>query len=208
MEVKNIIFDFGGVLIDWNPEYLYRKIFVDDKDLNFFLSKVCNSEWNLKQDGGRPFLEGINELIHKFPQYRVEIEKFYSCWMDMIGGEIHENTFLLKPLKTNYRLFGLTNWSSETFPQVYNRYSFFKEFDGIVVSGKERVIKPNSEIYKILMERYNVIPEQSVFIDDNNENIESAKGIGFLTVFYDKRISLKKELETLGIKTTFNSVYN
>lgn len=206
MEINNIIFDFGGVLIDWNPEYLYRNIFKDEKELKFFLNEICNPEWNLQQDGGRSFQEANKELIMKFPQYEAEIEKYYNRWIEMIGGEIHENTSLLKPLKTNYSLFGLTNWSAETFPQVYNKYSFFKEFEGIVVSGRERLTKPNPEIYKILTDRYSIIPEQSLFIDDNEENIKSARGIGFLTIHLEKSVILKKELEKLGIKIIDNRV--
>lgn len=202
MEIKNIVFDFGGVLIDWNPEYLYKSIFKDEQELTFFLNEVCNTTWNQKQDEGRSFLDGIAELSKKFPQYIDQIEKYYTHWIKMIGGEIDQNTALIKGLRINYRLFGLTNWSSETFPLVYDKYAFFKELEGIIVSGKEKVVKPNGEIYHLLLSRYDLNPEQSVFIDDNELNIKAAEKIGFKVIHFTKGSDLKIDLERLGLKTT------
>ncbi|MGI9570220.1 MAG: HAD family hydrolase [Desulfobulbia bacterium] len=197
MSIKNIIFDFGGVLIDWNPEYLYSNIFKDKQEIQYFLTEVCNSEWNLQLDAGRKLQECIDELIEKFPQYKNAIIKYRSHWIDMIGGEIIENTSLIKILKNRYRLFGLTNWSSETFPLIYNRYSFFADLEGIVVSGEEKVVKPNRKIYELLLSRYNLIPEQSLFIDDNAQNIAMAKEIGFQVIHFCTGTNLKDELSKL-----------
>lgn len=201
MDIKNIVFDFGGVLIDWNPEYLYKSIFQDEQELAFFLNNVCSADWNLKQDNGRSFSDGIAELSRKFPQYTGKIEIYYSQWIKMVGGEIHQNTSLIKELKDHYRLFGLTNWASETFPLVYDKYPFFKELEGIIVSGTEGIVKPNNEIYNLLLSRYGLNPEESLFIDDNAQNIEAAEKLGFKVIHFTEGSDLRKELEGLGVKT-------
>ncbi len=200
MGIKNVIFDFGGVLIDWNPYYLYENTIQDKEELDFFLSNVCNSEWNLKQDAGRSFNEAIKELINRFPQYENEIKMYYSDWITMIGGEIEENTSLLKGLKNNFRLFGLTNWSAETFPLVYDQYPFFEEFEGIVVSGKEKLVKPDERIYKVLLNRYRLKACESLFIDDSQDNIDAAGNLGFETIFLYEGVNLSDRLKSLNIK--------
>ncbi|MBD8347259.1 MULTISPECIES: HAD family hydrolase [unclassified Dysgonomonas] len=198
-EIKNIVFDFGGVLLDWNPRYFYKNIFKEESELNFFLNEVCNHEWNEKQDAGRSFKDGISELIIKHPQYKREIELFYTHWIDMVGGEIEENTALISELKSEYLLFGLTNWSAETFPLVYERYSFFKELDAIIVSGEENVIKPNPEIYRRLLSRCEIDSQHSLFIDDNKINIEAAQNLGFHTIHFQQGVSLRDEMKKKGI---------
>lgn len=208
MDIKNIVFDFGGVLIDWNPEYLYKGIFQDEQELTFFLHEVCNAGWNLKQDEGRPFFDGIAELSKKFPQYIDKIELYYTHWIKMIGGEIEQNTSLIKELRLSYRLFGLTNWSSETFPLVYGKYAFFKDLEGIIVSGKEKLVKPNREIYNLLLSRYGLNPEQSLFIDDSEQNIKTAQKMGFNVVHFTNSSDLKKDLEGLGLKTAHSKDAN
>lgn len=199
MQIKNIIFDFGGVLIDWNPRYLYSKVFHDEDKMEFFLDKICNNEWNAKQDAGRTFNEATKALIIKFPDYKNEIEYYYSNWRTMIGGSIEENVSQIEKLKHKYRLFGLTNWSAEAFPIVYNQYSFFKEFEGIVVSGVEKITKPDERIYKLLLNRYRLKANESLFIDDNLENIIAANKLGFKTIHLGKNVCLKNELQTLGV---------
>ena len=187
MEIKNIIFDFGGVLIDWNPRYLYRNLFHDELEMEFFLEKICSPEWNFKLDAGRSFNEATKELANKFPQYDNEIRIYYSDWIKMIGGAIEENVALIGDLKDKYRLFGLTNWSAETFPKVFNHYPFFKELEGIVVSGTEKLVKPDARIYKLLLTRYGLIANESLFIDDNQENINAANKLGFKTIHLKER---------------------
>jgi 2-haloacid dehalogenase len=199
MAIKNIIFDFGGVLIDWNPMHLYINIFKETSEAEHFLNNVCTPQWNLKQDAGRPFEEATNELIEQFPSYKNEIKLFFSDWIKMIGGEIKENTSLLKTLKKEFSLYGLTNWSAETFPLVYNKYPFFKELDGIVVSGVEKTVKPDEEIYNILLNKFNLKANESIFIDDNQENIKTAKNLGFKTIHLRKNMILEKELKILNI---------
>ncbi len=199
MEIKNIIFDFGGVLIDWNPRYLYRNVFHDEIEMEFFLNKICSPEWNLKQDAGRSFMEATKELAKKFPQYENEIINYYTNWTKMIGGAIEKNVALIENLKEKYRLFGLTNWSAETFSKVKNQYPFFKEFEGIVVSGAEKIVKPDSRIYKLLLTRYGLIANESLFIDDNQENIKAAIKLGFNTIHLEENVNLKNEFQKLAI---------
>ena len=199
MNIKNIIFDFGGVLIDWNPRYLYRNLFQDEIEMEYFLEKICSPEWNLKQDAGRSFKEATKELVIKFPQHENEIKSYYSNWTKMIGGTIKENVDLVEDLKDKYRLFGLTNWSAETFPKIFNQYYFFKEFEGIVVSGTEKLVKPDAGIYKLLLTRYKLIANESLFIDDNQENINAANKLGFKTIHLTETVNLKNELKKLAI---------
>jgi 2-haloacid dehalogenase len=199
MKIKNIIFDFGGVLIDWNPKYLYENVFTDKSEMEFFLRNICSPEWNLKQDAGFSLSEATKELQIQYPKYSNEIEMFYKEWAKMLGREISENTSLIKLLKEKYELFGLTNWSAETFPVAYNKYPFFKELEGIVVSGKEKMVKPDKRIYELLLNRYNLKANESLFIDDNLNNIITAKEIGFFTIHIDDTISLKEQLIEIGL---------
>ncbi|WP_461634319.1 HAD family hydrolase [Labilibaculum euxinus] len=199
MKIKNIIFDFGGVLIDWNPRYLYRNVFQDEAEMEYFLKDVCSTEWNIKQDAGRSLNEATEELVKEIPQYEKEIRNYYSDWVKMIGGAIEENAALIKDLKDKYRLFGLTNWSAETFPIVFDQYPFFKELEGIVVSGTEKIIKPDARIYQLLLTRYGLAANESLFIDDNQENINAANRLGFNTIPLLKGVNLKDELERLGL---------
>lgn len=199
MKIRNIIFDFGGVLIDWNPRYVYRNVFQDEVEMEFFLENICSSEWNLRQDAGRSFTEATEELTNQFPQYEKEIEIYYANWTEMIGGTIEENVVLIEYLKDKYRLFGLTNWSSESFPIVFNQYSFFKEFEGIVVSGTEKIVKPDPKIYKLLLSRYRIKVNESLFIDDNLANIKAACKLGFETIHFQENGNLENELQKLEI---------
>ena len=194
MAIKNIVFDFGGVLIDWNPRYFYKDIFTDKSEMEFFLTEICGPAWSMKQDAGYPLEEATKELQDQHPKYRSEIEMFNKNWDVMLGGEIFENTKLLKPLKSKYRLFGLTNWSAEYFPIVFDRYSFFKNFEGIVVSGLEKMVKPDKDIFELLLKRYNLSQYESVFIDDNLHNIDTAKELGFLTIHVNGNANLEDQL--------------
>ena len=191
-----IIFDLGGVLIDWNPEYLYQKIFSDEKEMKHFLSTICTSEWNEEQDGGRSLQEATDMLIQKFPEHKENITAFYGRWPEMLSGEIQETVQIFKELKdaNKYKFYALTNWSSETFPIAAERYPFLRWFDGIVVSGTEKMRKPSAEFYQLLLKRYHVNAEEAVFIDDNKRNIEAAKKIGIDSIVFTNAVELKDEL--------------
>ncbi len=199
MKIKNIIFDFGGVLIDWNPRNLYKDLFDDKSEMEFFLKNVCNEDWNLQQDAGRSLSEGTKLLQNKFPEYKLLISHFYDQWESMLNGEIKENVDLIPILKKEYKLYGLTNWSNETIPIAMKKYGFFKLLDGIVVSGVEKMVKPNRKISEVLLNRYHLVAEESIFIDDNLKNIEAAKEIGFHCIHYSDGTDLKVVLKQMNI---------
>ena len=200
--IKNIIFDFGGVVMDWNPRYFYKDYFNDDEKMEFFLKNIATDEWNAEQDRGRTLAEGTEIQVAKFPQWEKELRAYYDNWTTMLRSDIPKNVEVLRKLEhSNYELFGLTNWSAETFPYALENYDFFKIFGGkIVVSGTEKVIKPNPKIWEVLLERYHIKAEESVFIDDNAKNIEVAKSLGFITIHITPETDLEKELKDLGLK--------
>ena len=198
--IRNIVFDFGGVLVDWNPEYLFKDVFKDKSELDHFLENICTPDWNEKQDAGRLLSDAIRILQKRHPKYHEEIRLYYDEWTTMLGGPIEQNVALLKPLKMNYRIFGLTNWSAETFPIACDLYPFFGDFEGIVVSGEERLAKPDERIYLLLLERYGLSGEECLFIDDNARNITAATALGFHTLHLTGDVSLKEALNLLGIR--------
>lgn len=196
--IKNIVFDFGGVLLDWNPRYLYRDYFKDDGKMEYFLSEVCTGEWNAEQDRGRPFSEGVRILQEKYPEYSEAIAMFHTGWARMLHSDIPGGVALLKEMKSaGYAIYGLTNWSSETIGFAFSGYSFFSLFDGIVVSGEEKLIKPDIRIFKVLLDRYSLIPEECVFIDDSPANIAAASSLGFHTVLFDDPASASGKLHSI-----------
>lgn len=197
--INTIIFDFGGVLIDWNPRYMYRDEFEESSDMEHFLEKVCTDDWNLQQDKGRSLAEGTRILLEKFPEHVAKIQLFYDQWEKMIHGDIPQNVAVLRKLKEKYKLYGLTNWSAETFPIAFKRFSFFALFDGIVISGEEKLIKPDKKIFELMLERYHLKAENSLFIDDNINNIQAAKEMGFATIHVLEKTDLKTELYALGL---------
>ncbi len=201
MQVENIIFDFGGVLVDWNPRHLYAEEFQDHNEMEYFLSNICTPEWNSRQDAGRSFCEGIQELEDQYPEHSSMIRKYFTDWCKMLKDEIPENVKLLRQLKKSekFRLFGLTNWSTETMPIARQRYSFFELFAGIVVSGEEKMVKPDSKIYHLLLERYSLEAKRSLFIDDSIVNVQTALQIGFHALHYHDGMNLENELKSLGI---------
>ena len=177
--LKNIIFDFGGVLVDWNPRYLYDKYFGDEERSEWFLNNICLYSWNLQMDGGKPFAEGVSELQAQHPEWKEAIAIYHTRWVEMMGGEVEGTADVLRRLKAaGYKIYGLTNWSAETFPMIRDTYPVFGEFDGIVVSGEEHLLKPDAAIYRCLLERYALTPAESIFIDDNEANVAAALDLG------------------------------
>jgi 2-haloacid dehalogenase len=197
MNIKNIIFDFGGVLVDWNPRYLYKSAFNEDEKMEWFLKNICTDEWNVEQDRGRSLADGTQLLLDKHPEYSDLIKMYYEQWEVMLRSDIPETVKLLYQLKPHYHLYGLTNWSSETFPIAYKRYSFFNEFEGIVVSGDEKRIKPDPKIFELILERYNLKTEETLFIDDNIHNINQANLMGFNTIHFLNPEQLRMDLNIL-----------
>lgn len=196
-KIDTIIFDLGGVLIDWNPRYLYRKIFKTEEEVSWFLENICTSEWNDQQDGGRSFEDATRELIEKHPAYKDPIMAWYGRWQETISGPIHGTVNILRQIKQSdqYRLYALTNWSAETFPWALDNFDFLHWFEGIVVSGVEKCRKPLPEFFHVLFNRYNVVPERSLFIDDNLANIKGAQALGLNTIAFKDPHQLALELQ-------------
>lgn len=198
-KIYNVIFDFGGVLVDWNPRYLYRDYFDNEDEMEQFLLKVCNNDWNIEQDRGRSLAEGTRVLQEKFPEFSSLIELYYKNWPVMLKGEISGTVHLLNQLKSKYKIYGLTNWSAETIVIAYERYAFFQMFDGIVVSAEENQIKPDREIYETLLNRYALNAESSVFIDDNLRNVQAARELGMVAIHFKNPEQLESELIALNM---------
>lgn len=197
-KIKNIVFDFGGVLLDWNPRYLYRTVFEDEKEMEHFLANICTNEWNVEQDRGRPFSEAVELLQARHPEYQEAIQLYSDQWEMMLKSELPESVELLRELKEQgYHIWGLTNWSAETIPVAYRKYDFFKLFDGIVVSGEEKLIKPDKRLYQVLLDRYMLDAEESVFIDDSQPNVQAARELGFKGIHFDNITNVRKQLSAL-----------
>ncbi len=201
-QIKNIVFDFGGVLVDWNPRYLYDKYFGDAEQSQWFLDNICLYSWNLQMDGGKPFADGVKELQAEHPEWAEAIAIYHTRWVEMMGGEVAGTADVLRSAKAaGYKIYGLTNWSAETFPMIRDTYPVFQEFDGIVVSGEEHLLKPDAAIYRCLLERYALRAEESLFIDDNRDNVAAARAIGMEAVLFDNAEQLAQVLEQqFGIK--------
>ncbi len=201
--IDTVIFDLGGVLIDWDPRHLYKKIFTTEEEINWFLENVCTPEWNEQQDGGRSFEEVTEELVIRFPAYEDAIRAWYGRWQETIRGPIHDTVEILRSIKDlkRHRLYALTNWSAETFPWALQQFEFLHWFEGIVVSGVEKTRKPFPEFYEILLARYSVKREKAVFIDDNLKNITAARHLKIDAIHFQGAETLRAELAKRGIQT-------
>ena len=200
--IDTIIFDLGGVLIDWNPRYVYRKIFKSEEEIEWFLENVTTPDWNENQDAGYPLHKATEELVAKHPEWEPEIKAYYGRWLEMLGDQIHETVEILQQLKHTgkYRLYALTNWSAETFPHALERFEFFKLFEGVVVSGEEKMRKPSVEFYKIVLDRYRLDPSTTVFIDDSLRNVKGAEAVGITGIHFHNPSQLKEEFQRIGIE--------
>ena len=196
-----VVFDVGGVLLQWDPRHLYRKLFAgDDAAMEHFLGNVCTEEWNERQDAGRTFADAAAELLPAHADKAHLIHAFGRRFDEMIPGAIEENVDILRELKrAGVPLYAVTNWSAETFPSAQNRFDFLAEFDGIVVSGEEGVIKPDPRIFRILLDRYDILAHAAVFIDDNPANAEAATNLGIHGIHFRSPQQLRRELVELGL---------
>ena len=199
--IQAIIFDFGNVLLEWNPRHVYRRYFPNDEAaMERFLQEVNFMDWNLQQDKGRPFAEGVAELSEQFPQYAELIQAYHDNWEHSIGHHIEGTIEIMRLLKqAGYRLYGLSNWSAETFPIAQKKYDFFGLLDDIVISGEVGAVKPEPEIYEILLERIGKPANQCLFIDDAQANIEAAQKMGFATIQFRSPEQLEQELRMLQL---------
>lgn len=200
--INTIIFDLGGVLIDWNPMYVYKDYFESEEKRDYFFAHICTSEWNEEQDAGRSIVEATQTLITQFPDWEQPIRDYYGRWTEMLNGPIHEAVALFRKLKelNKYKMYALTNWQADLFNIALVRYSFLHWFDGRVVSGEEKMRKPFPEFYQVLLDRYNVKPEEALFIDDNLRNVKAAEQLGIPSIHFrspQQLLESLKEFQTL-----------
>ena len=198
--IDTVVFDLGGVLIDWNPRYLYRQLFDDEVAMERFLAEVCTGAWNERQDAGRPWAEAVATLSADFPEHAPLIAAFRDRWKEMLAGPIHDSVAVLAELKAcGVRLYALTNWSHETFPLALEMYDFLHWFEGIVVSGEEQLIKPDPRIYQCLFERYGIEPARAIYIDDARRNVDAAAALGMHAWWFRGADGLRAWLASHGL---------
>lgn len=196
--IKNIIFDFGGVLLDWNPHYLYDPYFGDVEKAEWFLTNICTYPWNAQHDAGKPVAEDTTELVAQYPEWEKEIRMYYDEFEKMLSGQIADMEEYIKELKgRGFRIYGLSNWSVETFAMIRPKYPILDLMEDMVISGKEKVMKPDAKIYQIALSRFDIKPEESVFIDDNVNNIIGCEAAGIHGVVFKDAGQLRSDLEKL-----------
>lgn len=200
--INTLIFDLGGVLIDWNPAYVYLKVFEGDRrKMKWFFDNICTHDWNEQQDAGVPLNEATEALVAKFPAHENLIRIYYDRWEEMLGGALVGTVEILKSVCQNpkYKVVALTNWSAETFPVALERFEFLHWFEGIVVSGAEKMRKPFPEIYELTLKRFNIVAENAVFIDDRLSNVEAAQKLGIHGLQFFSPEQLKTDLKKINI---------
>lgn len=201
-KIDTIIFDLGGVLIDWNPEYVYHDVFNGDKEkMKWFFDTICTHDWNENQDAGYPLAQATADRIALFPEHEELIKMFYGRWKEMLGGPIEGTVEVLKKLidSKHYKVVALTNWSHETFPIALETFDFLHWFEDILVSGEEKTRKPFKDIYELTLSRLKITAENSIFIDDNLRNVDAAKELGINTIHFKTPELLKEQLASFGI---------
>ena len=195
-----IVFDLGGVLIDWNPRHLYRKLFDDEAAMEWFLEEVCHHAWNLEQDRGRPFADAVAEAAARHPDQRAMIEAYHARWDEMLAGPIEGSVAILEELAAaGYELHALTNWSAETFPVARPRFAFLDRFATILVSGEERMVKPDARIYQLLLERIAHPAQRCIYIDNSQPNVAGAAALGFDAIHFTSPAALRAALVDRGL---------
>lgn len=209
--INTIIFDLGGVLIDWNPEYVYLKEFNDDrKKMQWFFDNICTVAWNENQDAGYPMQQATEDRVALFPEYETLIRMYYGRWVEMLGDAKQGTVDILKTLTENpkYKVVALTNWSHETFPIALERFDFLQWFEGIVVSGEEKTRKPFADIYEITLKRFNITSENAIFIDDNLQNVKASESLGINGIHFETPIRLKEQLKAFNIHIIMITIYH
>jgi 2-haloacid dehalogenase len=195
-----IVYDLGGVLIDWDPRHLYRQLIEDEAAMEWFLAEVCHTAWNEEQDRGRSFAAAIEEAAARHPEHRPLIAAYFERWAEMMAGEIEGSVAILEELQSaGYELHALTNWSAETFPHARERFAFLEWFDSILVSADVGLIKPDPAIFDLLLERIGRTPADCIYIDDNPKNVASAAALGFDAIAFRSAAQLRADLEDRGL---------
>jgi 2-haloacid dehalogenase len=197
---KAVVFDLGGVLIDWDPRHLYRKLLADEAAVEEFLATVCTPEWNAELDRGRPFAEGVAELVERHPEHAAAIAAYHERWPEMVAGDLPGTVEVLADLRTGgVPLYALTNWSAETFALTRHRFEFLDWFDGLMVSGEERITKPDPAIFRLLLDRFGLDPQTTVFVDDSPANVAAARALGIDAVRFTGHDRLRRDLAARGL---------
>lgn len=201
MQVRGVIFDLGGVVVDWNPAYVYRGVFAgDEAKMHRFFAEICPPSWNAEQDAGHSVAQATEERVAMFPGWEKEIRAYYGRWIEMIGGAIPGTTELIGELKAlGLPLYALSNWSAELFPQVRHRFAAFDLFDRIFLSGDYRLIKPDPRFYRAALAEIPLPKESLVFVDDNPENVSGGKNVGLTSLPFVGAKQLRAALKALGI---------
>jgi 2-haloacid dehalogenase len=196
-----VVFDLGGVLIDWNPRHLYRRLFAgDEAAMEEFLATICTQTWNERQDAGRSFAEAAALLKAEHPGKADLIDAWFAGFDKMMAGPIAGTVEVLGELRERrVKLYGLTNFSAETYPLALRRFDFLRWFRGVLVSGEVGMIKPDPEIYRLLCERFAILPADAVYIDDNERNAAAATALGMHGIHFTDPAALRRELAALGL---------
>jgi 2-haloacid dehalogenase len=198
--ISTVVFDLGGVLIDWNPRYLYRQLIPDAAKMEQFLAEVCSPAWNATLDAGRPFGEAIAELVEKHPDQVELIEAYRSRWPEMLGGCNADTLELVRRLRAaGIRTLALSNWAVDTFEATRRRFPFLDEFDGILLSGEVGVSKPDEAIFREFVDRFALTPHTTVFIDDSAANVTTARSLGIVALHFESAAKLETDLLELGL---------
>jgi len=199
--IEAVVFDLGGVLLDWNPRYLYRKLFADEAAMEHFLAEVCTMEWHEANDRGVPFEVTCAQLAAQHPEHAEHIWAWGTRTEEMVGGPIDGTVEILGELARggSVRLFALTNMEAHTYPLRRERYEFLRWFEGTVVSSAEGVIKPDPRIYRVLLGRYGLTPASTLMIDDNPRNVEAARALGMPAVLFESPAALRAALTEAGV---------
>ena len=200
-KIDTIIFDLGGVLVDWDPKNLYNKVFETKEEVDWFLSNVCTPDWNIEQDGGRLIKDAVALKIEEFPNFKKQIELFYDRWTEMFNGVLQENVDIQQKLiaNPNYKVYALTNWSGEKWDKALELFPFFNDFEGVLVSGKEKTRKPFDDIYQLILNRFKINSKNTLFIDDNMDNVNAAIKNGINSIQFTGEKKLEIQLKNLGI---------
>jgi 2-haloacid dehalogenase len=198
--IDTIVFDVGNVLIGWDPRNLYRRVFNDTERMEWFLTHVCSPEWNARLDLGRPWQEGIDELVGRFPGLAAEIRAYRERWHEMVPGPMPGMPELFAALgKAGLRRYAVTNFSLPTFEECKLRFPFLAELDGAAVSGALRICKPDPAIFRWLIDEHHVTPMRSVYVDDSPANVAAANDLGFNAVLFQGAEQFADQLAEFGV---------
>jgi len=199
-DIDAVVFDVGGVLVDWDPRYLYRTLIPDEQEMERFLAEVCSLEWHAQHDLGASYEDTIPALITDHPLWADEVRAWSDRFVEMYGGIFEGTVELLGQLRQRHvPLFASTNWGAESWELVKARYPFLRWFDGALVSGKVGIAKPDPAFFELLTETFGLVPEATLYIEDNLVNLEAAARQGFVTHLFVSPEALRAELDGRGL---------